>query len=126
MCGYVCNKGRVFCENTNEISDTLHLTKEAEFTINLLSGKLQLSTYNLSQYCFTFFKGRKVKSCTKMHLQVFQEKCNSTGYTFKNIEKTDRHLCNWFLKYLQRDTDKVSSSEDKRATKKRRLYQSHG
>ena len=45
--------------------------KEGEFTINLLLDKLRLpplNLFNLSQYYFTFFKGQKVRCCTKIYL----------------------------------------------------------
>ena len=126
ICGYVTFKENIVCIDENE---TVELP-EAEFTNNVNRGKLKLppiNLYDFSQYCYTFFKSRKEKCCTKMYLQAFQLIHEYTGYSFENIDSIVRRLCNCFFKaFVKRETDKLKrknkdDQKDTRRTKSQRL-----
>ena len=71
------------------------------------------SLYDLPQQYFIFIKGRKVKCYTKIYLQGFQEIYNGTAYTFENIEKINRRMCNCFFKaFKKRQADKANNRKD--------------
>ena len=127
ICGYITFKEGITCIDS---TDQFNLPEEAEFTLNVSRGKLKLPPINLydySQYCFSFFKGRKQKCCTKIFLEAFNEIHNLTGYMFENVDSINRRLCNCFLKaFVKSETDKLKikskcGKKDGRKTKERRL-----
>ena len=94
----------ILCEDANE-TDTLHLPKEAEFTINLMLRKLRLpplNLYNLSQSYFTFFNGRKVKYSTNIYLN-FKKYTIGLGTPLKKLRKSTGAREIAFSKLLQKD-----------------------
>ena len=127
ICGYITFKEGITCIDS---TDQFNLPEEAEFTLNVSRGKLKLPPINLydySQYCFSFFKGRKQKCCTKIFLGAFNEIHNLTGYMFENVDSINRRLCNCFFKaFVKSEADKLKikskcGKKDGRKTKERRL-----
>ena len=126
ICGYVTYKEKIVCLDEN---DAVPLPKESEFTTKVSRGKLKLTPlnlYDLSQYYYTYFKGRTAKCCTKIYLQAFRKFYKYTGYSFDNIERVNRRMCNCFFKAFVKDaTDtlkrKSKNNNDKREIKKTRL-----
>ena len=122
ICGYVAFKENIICEDENEKSS---LPPESEFTINLSRGKLKLPPiilYDFSQYCYSFFKSRNPKCCTKIFLSAFHQIYLYSGYHFPDVSKIIRRLCNCFFKaFVKRVTDDAKTHNDQRETKKRRL-----
>ena len=124
ICGYVALKEEILCEDENELAS---LPPVSEFTIKLSRGKLKLlpiNLYDLAQYYYAFFKARNPKCCTKIFLAAFQEIHEYTGYTFPQIDKINRRLCNCFFKaFVKRSTDDANAQKfkEQRETKRRRL-----
>ena len=125
ICGYVTFKEKIVCLDDSEEVD---LPDEAEFTMNVSRGKLKLPPLNLydySQYCYTYFKSRKDKCCTKMYLEAFLMIYEYTGYSFE--KGIARRLCNCFFKaFVKKETDKLkkknrAEQKDNRQTKRKRL-----
>ena len=122
ICGYVTFKEKIVCEDENESTS---FPPESEFTINLSRGKLKLPPivlYDFSQYCYSFFKSRNPKCCTKIFLTAFNEIYVYSGYHFPEVSRIIRRLCNCFFKaFVKRATDDAKTQKDQRETKKRRL-----
>ena len=127
ICGYITFKEKIVCEDEDEI---VELPEEAEFTLNVSRGKLKLppiNLYDFSQYCYSFFKARKQKCCTKIFLEALLMIYEFTLYTFENVESIVRRLCNCFFKaFVKQETDSLKrknkgAQQDKRETKRRRI-----
>ncbi len=127
ICGYIAYKEKIVCLDSSE---EVELPDEAEFTLNVSRGKLKLpplNLYDFSQYCYTYFKARKSKCCTKMYLEAFSMIYEYTGYSFENINSIVRRLCNCFFKaFVKKETDLLKrknkmDQKDARQTKRTRL-----
>ena len=71
ICGYIAHKENIVCVDDG---DDVELPDEAEFTLNVSRGKLELSPiilYDLFQYCYSFLKLEKEKCSTKVYLKAF-------------------------------------------------------
>ena len=122
ICGYVARKEGIVCDD--KPSESL---PESEFTEKLSRGGLSfppIDLYDLSLYCYAFFKSKSVKCCTKIFLEAFNEIHDFTGYDFPNIVSINRRLCNCFFKaFVIKTSDQINreKKKDQRGTKRRRV-----
>ena len=87
ICGYVERKEGIVCDDKPPES-----LPESEFTDKLSRRGLSfppIDLYDLSLYCYAFFKSKSVKCCTKIFLEAFNE-----IHDFS----INRRLCNCFFK----------------------------
>ena len=119
MSGYVAKKEKMYSSDEYDTS----ALPESDFTLQLSRGNLQLppiDLYDLSLYCFSFFKLREVKCCTKIFLQAFQQILIVCKYDFPT--GVLRRFINCFLKmYCNQARDRIRTLKDKRETKRRRI-----
>ena len=127
ICGYIAHKENIVCVDDG---DDVELPDEAEFTLNVSRGKLKLppiNLYDFSQYCYSFFKARERKCCTKVFLKAFSMIHDYTNYSFDNVDSIVRRMCNCFFKaFVKKENDLLKNKNkndenDKRHTKRRRL-----
>ena len=127
ICGYIAHKENIVCVDDG---DDVELPDEAEFTLNVSRGKLKLSPINLydfSQYCYSFFKAREIKCCTKVFMKAFSMIHDYTNYSFDIVDSIVRRMCNCFFKaFVKKENDLLKNKNkndenDQRHTKRRRL-----
>ena len=123
--GYVAQKEDLYGPDT---PDEIHLL-ESEFTVELSRGKLRIpptELYELSQYCYAFFKARSSKCCTKIFLEAFEIIHNFTLFDLPDSDRINRRFLNCFFKAFVKDGNEKIQLEkravkDQRDTKRRRI-----
>ena len=119
ICGYVAKK-----EKLPAIGECPALKEQSEFTTLVSRGKLThppAELYELSTYCFTFFKSRSQKCCTNIYLQAFKQIYQLSHFNFEsNVDGIIRRLVNSFFSAFAKSCH-TKSEADKRQTKKRRI-----
>ena len=123
----IAHKENIICVDDG---DDVELPDEAEFTLNVSRGKLKLppiNLYDFSQYCYSLFKARERKCCTKVFLKAFSMIHDYTNYSFDNVDSIVRRMCNCFFKaFVKKENDLLKNKNkndenDQRHTKRRRL-----
>ena len=118
ICGYIAFKEGlgVSCDENIQSS---------EFTNLVSRGNLShppAALYDYALYCYSFFKDRKVKCCTKVFIQGFEIIYNSTGYEWENISGINRRLTNCFFKaHAKCESEKIQMLKAEKNRKKRKL-----
>ena len=95
-----------------------------EFTINVSRGKLKhpdCKLFDYSLYCFSFFKDKTKKCCSKLFLEAFKYIYTTIGYDFKNIDSINSRFINCFFKGLvKKDSEDIRNNKSLEALRKKR------
>ena len=94
-----------------------------EFTINVSRGKLKhpdCKLFDYSLYCFSFFKNKTKKCCSKLFLEAFKYIYTTIGYDFKNIDSINSRFINCFFKGLvKKDSEDIRNNKSLEALRKK-------
>ena len=90
-------------------------TKDSEFTELVSRGKLSFPSrdiFNLSLYCFAYFKSLPRKNCATKLLKAFHEIYESSLLEIDNINSVTRRFANTFFKgEVNKVTDKLKAGK---------------
>ena len=118
ICGYVAYKEGLGVTYDDSVPESV-------FTNLVSRGKLShppVELFDYSQYCYTFFKAREKKCCTKSFLQAFSIIHDATGLKHDNIESINRRLVNCFFKaHAKNESEKIKTAKKENNRKKRKL-----
>ena len=124
ICGYVTFKEKLPStvpsnDNGIDLADNGN-----EFTINVSRGKLKhpdCKLFDYSLYCFSFFKNKTKKCCSKLFLVAFKYIYTTIGYDFKNIDSINSRFIICFFKGLvKKDSEDIRNNKSLEALRKKR------
>ena len=124
ICGYITFKEKLpptVPSNDNDIDLT---DNSNEFTCLVSRGRLKhpdCKLYDYSLYCFSFFKDKTKKCCSKPFLEAFKYIYTTIGYDFKNIDRINRRFINCFFKGLiKKESEDIQNNKSLEASRKKR------